>query len=109
MKVTIGDMNKRLTIHTATATKNNRGVVSYTYDEIGKTVWASIRPYGSIVISGQVVKTDAVQYRIVIRYNDWVSVHDQLTYGGKKFKQTLAPQDIEEQHKYLLLTCEELI
>lgn len=100
-------LNKRVTFQAATATKDKRGNVQYTYPS-AKEIWAEIEPYSSRIISGEAMKFDEVLYRITIRYRA-LALHDRIKYQGRIFEQTIPAVDVNERHVWLQLTCKEVV
>lgn len=111
IKVHSDELNKRVTIQKATLVKNNRGVETYDYTGDGdiQNVCASIESYGAYVVNGKAEKVSEVEYRITIRYRRNLNLHDRIVYQGRIFEQTLPARDINEQHKFIQLTCREKV
>ncbi len=111
IKIFSEELTRRVVIQKATLTKNNRGVELYEYtgenDIYG--VCASIESYGAFIVNGQAEKVSELEYRITIRYRRDLKLHDRIIYQGRIFEQTLPAKDINEQHKFLQLTCREKI
>lgn len=105
------NFNKRITIQKAVAVKNSRAVVLYEYPDIENinNVPAQIFSYGAFVKNGQAEKVFEIEYRITIRYRKNLSLHDRIIYQGRIFEQILPARDLDEQHKFLQLTCKEKI
>lgn len=109
IKIPSQEMNKRITIQKATLSKNSRGVETYEYASIDdlQNVCASIESYGAFVVNGKAEKVSEIEYRITIRYRRNLSLHDRILYQGRIFEQVLPARDVNEQHKFLQLTCRE--
>lgn len=103
------DLKKRIRIAKAVQSKNDRGVVTWTYPGTADVIcWASIEPYGSTIIHGEAAKVSEVQYRITIRYRQ-LNMKDKIIYQGRTFTQTIPAVDLNMQHQWLELTCSEAI
>lgn len=111
IKINSEELNKRVTIQKAELTKNGRGVELYEYSGENDIhgVCASIESYGAYVVNGKAEKVSEIEYRITIRYRRKLSLHDRIVYQGRIFEQVLPARDINEQHKFLQLTCREKI
>lgn len=111
IKIRSEELNKRVTIQKATLAKDNRGVETYEYTGAGdiQGVCASIESYGAFIVNGQAEKISEIEYRITIRFRRDLKLHDRIVYQGRIFEQTLPARDINEQHRFLQLTCREKI
>lgn len=101
-------LNKRVTIEKAVEKKDSRGVVTYEYSAAIENVPANIESYGAFIINGQAEKISELEFRITIRYRN-LNLHDRIIYQGRTFEQILPARDLNEQHKFLQLTCREKI
>lgn len=111
LKIRSEELNKRVVIQKAVLTKNSRGAEQYDYpgtDDICG-VCARIESYGAFVVNGQAEKVSELEYRITIRYRRDLKLHDRILYQGRIFEQTLPARDLDEQHRFLQLTCREQI
>lgn len=111
IKIRSEELNKRVQIQKATPTRNNRGVELYEYtgENDIQNVCASIESYGAFVLNGQAEKISELEYRITIRFRRDLKLHDRIIYQGRIFEQTIPAKDINEQHRFLQLTCREKI
>lgn len=111
IKINSAELNKRVTIQRPVKTENSRGVVLYTYPDYRAihNVCASIESYGAYIRDGTAEKVAELEFRITIRYREGISVRDRICYQGRVFEQTLPAKDINEQHKFLQLTCKERV
>lgn len=111
IKIRSEELNKRVTIQKARLTKDNRGVETYEYTGDGDIhgVCASIESYGAFIVNGQAEKISEIEYRITIRFRRDLNLHDRIVYQGRIFEQTLPAKDINEQHRFLQLTCREKV
>ena len=109
IKIRSEELNKRVTIQKARLSKDNRGVETYEYTGEGDVhgVCASIESYGAFIVNGQAEKISEIEYRITIRFRRDLKLHDRIVYQGRTFEQTLPARDINEQHRFLQLTCRE--
>lgn len=105
------ELRKRVTIQRAVRTTNARGTILYDYpaDKEIHDVCASIESYGAIVKDGVAEKVSELEFRITIRYRAGLNLHDRIVYQGRVFEQTLPARDVNEEHKFLLLTCREKV
>ena len=110
-KVQSQELNKRVTIQKPVKVTNERGVVLYTYPDYGAihNVCASIESYGAFIKDGVAEKVSELEFRITIRYREGLSPRDRIVYQGRVFEQSLPAKDINEQHKFLQLTCREKV
>ncbi len=110
IKIRSEELNKRVTILKSVAAKNSHGTVIYEYstDDV-ENVCASIEPYSAHIVKGVAEITADVEFRITIRYRKNLNLHDRIIYQGRIFEQTVPARDINEQHKFLQLTCREKI
>ncbi len=111
LKINSEELNKRVTIQKAVANKNSRGVALYDYPNLGniENVCASIEGYGAFIVNGQAEKVSELEFRITIRYRQNLNLRDRIIYQGRIFEQVLPAKDLNEQHKFLQLTCREKI
>lgn len=105
------ELKKRVTIQKAVKVDNARGVNRYEYpsDKTIENVCASIESYGAFIKDGVAEKVSELEFRITIRYRDGLNLHDRIVYQGRVFEQTLPAKDINEEHRFLQLTCREKV
>ena len=111
IKIHSEELNKRVTIQLHTKDENDRGVNRYTYSDSReiKNVCASIESFGAFVKDGVAEKVSELEFRITIRYRAGLSIRDRIVYQGRIFEQILPAKDINEQHRFLQLTCREKV
>lgn len=111
IKIRSAELNKRVTIQQCAKIENDRGVILYTYpdDKQIHNVCASIESFGAFIKNGVAEKVAELQFRITIRYREGLTLHDRILYQGRVFEQILPPVDINEQHRFLQLTCKERV
>lgn len=102
--------NKRVTIQRPVKVTNARGVNLYDYPAYREVhnVCASIESYGAYIKNGTAEKVAELEFRITIRYRE-LNLHDRILYKGRTFGQILPAKDINEQHRFLQLTCREKV
>ena len=105
------ELNKRVTIQKAVKVDNARGVNRYDYpaDKEIHGVCASIESYGAFIKDGVAEKISELEFRITIRYRENLNLHDRIVYQGRVFEQIVSAKDINEQHRFLQLTCREKV
>ena len=110
-RVNSEELKKRVTIQKCVKVDNARGVNRYDYpvDKEIRGVCASIESYGAFVKDGVAEKVSELEFRITIRYRTGLNIHDRIVYQGRVFEQTLPARDVNEEHKFLLLTCREKV
>ena len=101
------ELQHRIKIIPGKKVKSTRGTVTFSHDESkAVSMYASVEPYGTYIYNGQALKTDTLQYRVIIRYRDWVDRNALVIWDGLKLKQTIPPMDVNTKHTFLQLTCE---
>lgn len=105
------ELKKRVTIQKSVKSTNARGTILYDYpdDKAIHNVCASIESYGAFVKDGVAEKVSELEFRITIRYRAGLNVHDRIVYQGRVFEQILPAKDINEEHRFLQLTCREKV
>lgn len=109
LKIFSDSLNKRVTIQKAVKAQTSKGVIIYEYPTAIDNVCAKIESYGAFIRNGQAEKVSELEYRITIRYRKNFKLHDRIIYQGRIFEQILPARDLDEQHKFLQLTCREKI
>ena len=111
IKIRSEELNKRVTIQRAVKVTNDRGVNLFDYpaDKEIHNVCASIESYGAYIRDGTAEKVAEIEFRITIRYREGLNLHDRIIYQGRIFEQILPARDVNEQHRFLLLTCREKV
>lgn len=111
IKIRSAELNKRVTIQRAVKVENDRGIVLYDYpdDRAIRDVCASIESYGAYIRNGVADKVAELEFRITTRFRDDLTLRDRIIYQGRVFEQILPPVDVNEQHRFLLLTCKERV
>lgn len=109
LKVKSESLKKRVTIQRATEVKTSKGVSVYEYPNLIENVPANIESYGAYIVNGQAEKVSELEFRITIRYRNGLNLHDRIIYQNRIFEQILPARDLNEQHKFLQLTCREKI
>lgn len=110
-KVRSEELSKRVTIQKSVKVVNERGAILYEYpaDKAVQNVCASIESYGAYIVNGVAEKVSELEFRITIRYREGLNLHDRIVYQGRIFEQTVPAKDINEQHRFLQLTCREKV
>lgn len=111
LKIYSAELNKRVTIQRPVKVTNDRGVNLNSYPAYREipNVCASIESYGAYIKDGTAEKIYELEFRITIRYRPDLGLHDRIIYQGRVFEQILPAKDINEQHKFLQLTCREKV
>lgn len=111
IKVRSEELNKRVTIQKAVKKLSNKGAILYEYptNRAIENVCASIESYGAYIRSGVAEKISELEFRITIRYREGLNLHDRIVYQGRIFEQTVPARDVNEQHRFLQLTCREKV
>lgn len=111
IKIRSEELNKRVTIQRYVKVTNDRGVNLYTYPAYREihNVCASIESYGAFITNGTAQHAAELEFRITIRYREGLTLHDRIVYQGRVFEQILPAKDINEQHRFLQLTCREKV
>ena len=111
IKIHSAELNKRVTIQRPVKATNDRGVILYAYPDYRAihNVCASIESYGAFINDGVAQKVAELEFRITIRFRPDISFRDRIVYQGRVFEQTLPAKDINEQHRFLQLTCREKV
>lgn len=94
--------------------KSARGTTVYIYPEDitapnMEPTRASIEPFGQMIIKGQAMQVDTILMRIVIRFRINIGSKDRIWYNGKVYEQVVPPMDINMEHRFLQLTCKEMM
>ena len=111
IKIRSSELNKRVTIQRCVKTENDRGVNLYDYpaDREIHNVCASIESFGAFIRNGVADKVAELEFRITIRFREGLTLRDRILYQGRVFEQILPPVDVNEQHRFLQLTCKERV
>ena len=111
VKIRSAELNKRITIQRYVKVENDRGVNLHDYpvDKEIRDICASIEPFAAFIRNGVADKVAEVQFRITVRFREGLTLRDRIIYQGRVFEQILPPVDVNEQHRFLQLTCKELV
>lgn len=102
-----GDMTKRATVYRTPLTPNGAGEsVAGTPEALGATVWAALRPAGSIEATKYANIERQTSHIIRMRWRDDVQASDYVQIGSRRFEiQGLI--NVEEKNEELkLFVCE---
>lgn len=103
----IGELNKRVTIQTNTATRGTTGQAIEAWTDTA-TRWAAIEPLtGREYWQAQQVNAE-MTVKITIRYYAGLTVKNRVKYGSRYFD-ILSTQNLNEGNKFMVLMCKEVI
>ena len=103
-EITIGKLNRKITIERSIKTKNSGGGYDYTWSTL-HTVYAMLKPKNGSerTHAGQLEATN--KHDIVFRYISDLLPDDRVNYNGEKY-QIRSIINVEEANKWTQLVCE---
>jgi SPP1 family predicted phage head-tail adaptor len=102
-----GKLNKRITILEQVATQNGYGENDHTWAET-VTLWANVRTLtGRALFQAQQVQAE-ISSKVIIRYRSDIKSNMRIKYGSRTLE-IIFPVNMNEENRYLELSCKELI
>lgn len=109
MNVTLNELRERIKIVRPITMVDDAGNLLEESEAEVATVWAKILPYAAKISNGYAEKIEEINYRIVIRYREDVTVSDRIYWRGRIFYLTAPPYDMKSNREYLAIEARELV
>lgn len=100
-----GDMKRRITFQTRSATKDGYGQESTTWSDL-LSCWADIQPLSGRELVAAQAQLAETTHEIQIRYRTGITAALRVVYQGRIFN-VLSVIDQDMQHRRLSLMCSE--
>ena len=108
MKVTIGKLNKRITIRKKFKTVTQHGVTKYDYVDF-RQIWADVTGNSAKYLYGQAENINEIFYKIIIRKTNDIHIDDIIVCDGRQLKITCEPVEIKTNPQYVFVEATELV
>ena len=109
MKITIADLNERISVIYFDTERNERGDILNVTEVERCRVWAKILPLTARISGDTPERVNTISYRVTIRYRTDIKPDDEIIWRGKRLKLLTPPFDAESRKIYTVMDCEEVI
>ncbi|MEH7503285.1 phage head closure protein [Neobacillus drentensis] len=103
-----GLLNKKITILEQPTTQNSYGEIDNNWTEKAK-VWANVRTLTGRALYQAIQVHAEVTVKVIVRYRANINANMRLQYGSRILEIIAPPVDMDEKHRYLELSCKEVI
>ena len=108
-QMSVDDLSEKISVRYYEFTRNSRGDLVKSSEEIRCMVWAKVLPLVGKIADSTPEKINTVTYRITIRYRKDIKPDDEIVWRGRRFKITTVPIDLESRHIWTIFDVEENI
>ena len=105
VKVAIGNLDSRISIHDKSITPPLFGSSDYVTKFSGKKVWALVNSVSGRTIFNGVDQDINVTHDIYVRFDTTISAQNIVELGPNEYVDVLDVEDFENRHRFLKLTC----
>ena len=108
-QMSVDDLSEKISVRYYEFTRNSRGDLVKSSEEIRCMVWAKVLPLVGKISDSTPERINTVTYRITIRYRKDIKPDDEIVWRGRRFKITTVPIDLESRHIWTIFDVEENI
>ena len=108
-QMSVDDLTEKISLRYYEFTRNSRGDLVKSSEEIRCMVWAKVLPLVGKIADSTPERINTVTYRITIRYRKDIKPDDEIVWRGRRFKIITAPIDLESRHIWTIFDVEENI
>ena len=108
-QMSVDDLSEKISIRYYEFTRNSRGDLVKSSEEIRCMVWAKVLPLVGKIADSTPERINTVTYRITIRYRKDIKPDDEIVWRGRRFKIITVPIDLESRHIWTIFDVEENI
>ena len=107
MKVTIGDLTERISVHYLETSRNQYGDIVKVVELERCRIWAKVYPLTAKNIDSVPENTNRISYRVTIRRRSDIKPDDKIIWRGRELRLLSPPYDLDKY--YTAFECEEVI
>ena len=108
-QMSVDDLTEKISLRYYEFTRNSRGDLVKSSEEIRCMVWAKVLPLVGKIADSTPERINTVTYRITIRYRKDIKPDDEIVWRGRRFKIITVPIDLESRHIWTIFDVEENI
>ena len=108
-QMSVDDLSEKISIRYYEFTRNSRGDLVKSSEEIRCMVWAKVLPLVGKIADSTPERINTVTYRITIRYRKDIKPDDEIVWRGRRFKIITVPIDLESRHIWTIFDVAEVI
>ena len=108
-QMSVDDLSEKISVRYYEFTRNSRGDLVKSSEEIRCMVWAKVLPLVGKISDSTPERINTVTYRITIRYRKDIKPDDEIVWRGRRFKIITVPIDLESRHIWTIFDVAEVI
>lgn len=108
-KVSIDDLNDRVTHYPRTQARTAHGVLQYAWDTPAGEYWARVVGYSAKLAEQAAEMANVVTYRVVMRYREGIHAGDRLAYRERMLTVDCEPMLVGGRREFIYFDCRELV
>ena len=109
MKVTIADLNERISIRNYVTKRGERGDILNAVEFERCRIWAKIYALTAKNNDAPPEQTNRITYRVTIRYREGIKPDDEIVWRGRRLKLLSPPFNLDGKRIFTNFDCEEVI
>ena len=109
MKVTIADLNERISVRYFETERSDRGDILNVNEIERCRVWAKVYALSAKIADAPPERTNVINYRVTIRYRGDIKPDDEILWRGGRLKLKSPPYALEGKRIFLAMECEEVV
>lgn len=109
MKITIADLNERISVRYFETERNERGDILNDNEVERCRTWANIYPLTAKISEGTPERTNTITYRVAIRQRNDIKPDDEILWRGRRLRLKSPPYSFGGGREFTAFECEEVI
>lgn len=109
MKVTIADLNERISVIYFDTERNERGDILNVVEVERCRVWAKIYAMTAKIADDTPEHVNTINYRVTIRYRNDIKPDDEIIWRGRRLRLKSPPYSLDGKKNFTAMDCEEVI
>ena len=109
MKVTIADLNERISVIRFEAERNERGDIINTQEVERCRVWAKVYAMTAKITDDTPERANTINYRVTIRFRDDIKPDDEIIWRGRRLRLKSPPYSLDGARVFTAMDCEEVV
>lgn len=109
MKITIADLNERISVIYFETVRNERGDIINTQEVERCQIWAQVYPLTAKISEGAPERTNTINYRVTIRQRNDIKPDDEIIWRGRRLRLKSPSYSLDGGRKFTAFDCEEVI
>ena len=103
------DLSERIGIVYYETTRDNRGNIIKSTENVRCMVWAKVLPLTGKISDTTPERVNTITYRVTVRYRSDIKPDDIMRWRGRYFRLISVPVDVESRHIWTMFDVVEVV